>query len=128
MKNQRSHQWFDTPGYYGLMRRAWFRSQGLPADTFDGKPIVGICNSWSELNNCNAHLRDLAYPIDAVVLLCGCDSTTPAQLMGTAFGPDSPPVVSAPRQRAPRFILLAAGIRRLGRDHGDAEGGEENEA
>jgi L-arabonate dehydrase len=140
MKNQRSHQWFDTPGYYGLMRRAWFRSQGLPADTFDGKPIVGICNSWSELNNCNAHLRDLAesvkrgvltaggvpvefptislgelfmhpttmmfrnlmamdveesiraYPMDAVVLLCGCDKTTPAQLMGAASA-DIPSIV-----------------------------------
>jgi dihydroxy-acid dehydratase len=132
MKNNRSKEWFEHPGYYGLMRRAWFRSQGLPADVFDGKPLVGICNSWSEYTNCNAHLREVAesvkrgvlaaggvpvefptislaellmqpstmmfrnlmamdveeciraYPMDAVVLLCGCDKTTPAQLMGAA--------------------------------------------
>jgi len=115
-----------------MARRAWLRSEGYPADVFDGKPIVGICNSWSELNNCNAHLREVAVavkrgvlaagglplefptislgemfmlpttmmfrnlmamdveesiranPLDAVVLLCGCDKTTPAQLMGAA--------------------------------------------
>lgn len=108
------------------------RSEGFPADIFEGKPVVGICNSWSELNNCNAHLREVAAavkrgvlvaggiplefptislgemfmlpttmmfrnlmamdveesiranPLDAVVLLCGCDKTTPAQLMGAA--------------------------------------------
>src|SRR5579864_6330195 len=132
MKNKRSSQWFQTPGYHGMARRAWLRSEGFPADVFDGKPIVGICNSWSELNNCNAHLREVAAavkrgvlvaggiplefptislgemfmlpttmmfrnlmamdveesiranPLDAVVLLCGCDKTTPAQLMGAA--------------------------------------------
>jgi L-arabonate dehydrase len=132
MKNKRSSEWFQTPGYYGMARRAWLRSEGFPADIFDGKPLVGICNSWSELTNCNAHLRDVAAavkrgvlaaggvplefptislgemfmapttmmfrnlmamdveesiranPIDAVVLLCGCDKTTPAQLMGAA--------------------------------------------
>ncbi|MDW8354193.1 MAG: IlvD/Edd family dehydratase [Bryobacterales bacterium] len=128
----RSSQWFREPGYYGFARRAWLRSEGLPADVFEGKPIIGICNSWSELNNCNAHLRQVAeavkrgvwsaggvalefptislgemflkptsmlyrnlmamdveeciraYPLDGVVLLCGCDKTTPAQLMGAA--------------------------------------------
>src|SRR5512143_3597405 len=132
MKNKRSSQWFQTPGYTGMARRAWLRSEGFPADVFDGKPIVGICNSWSELNNCDAHLREVAVavkrgvlaagglplefptislgemfmlpttmmfrnlmamdveesiranPLDAVVLLCGCDKTTPAQLMGAA--------------------------------------------
>lgn len=140
MKNGRSKEWFEFPGYYGLMRRAWFRSQGLPADVFDGKPLVGICNSWSEFTNCNAHLREVAesvkrgvlaaggvpvefptislgelfmhpttmmfrnlmamdveeciraYPMDAVVLLCGCDKTTPAQLMGAASA-DIPAIV-----------------------------------
>jgi dihydroxy-acid dehydratase len=115
-----------------MARRAWLRSEGFPADVFDGKPVVGICNSWSELNNCNAHLREVAAavkrgvlaaggiplefptislgemfmlpttmmfrnlmamdveesiranPLDSVVLLCGCDKTTPAQLMGAA--------------------------------------------
>ena len=132
MKNKRSHEWFQAPEYYGFGRRAWLRSEGFPADVFDGKPVIGICNSWSELNNCNAHLRDVAAavkrgvwaaggvplefptislgemfmrpttmmyrnlmamdveesiranPLDAVVLLCGCDKTTPAQLMGAA--------------------------------------------
>jgi L-arabonate dehydrase len=132
MKNQRSSKWFQAPEYYGMARRAWLRSEGFPADVFDGKPIIGICNSWSELTNCNLHLRDVAAavkrgvlaasgvplefptislgelfmmptamlfrnlmamdveesiranPLDGVVLLCGCDKTTPAQLMGAA--------------------------------------------
>jgi L-arabonate dehydrase len=132
MKNNRSREWFQAPDYYGFARRAWLRSEGFPADVFDGKPVIGICNSWSELNNCNLHLRDVAAavkrgvwaaggvplefptislgemfmrpttmmyrnlmamdveesiranPLDAVVLLCGCDKTTPAQLMGAA--------------------------------------------
>jgi len=140
MKNKRSSQWFQTPGYHGMARRAWLRSEGFPADVFDGKPVVGICNSWSELNNCNAHLREVAVavkrgvlaagglplefptislgemfmlpttmmfrnlmamdveesiranPLDAVVLLCGCDKTTPAQLMGAASA-DIPSIV-----------------------------------
>lgn len=128
----RSADWFQTSEYYGFARRAWLRSEGFGPDVFQGKPVIGICNSWSELNNCNAHLRDLAEhvkrgvwaaggfplefptislgemfmkptsmlfrnlmamdveesiranPLDGVVLLCGCDKTTPAQLMGAA--------------------------------------------
>lgn len=128
----RSQSWFDGPEYYAFARRAWLRSEGFSHDIFDGRPIIGICNSWSELNNCNAHLRQVAEavkrgvwaaggvplefptislgeiymkptamlfrnlmamdveesiranPIDGVVLLCGCDKTTPAQLMGAA--------------------------------------------
>src|SRR6202049_3059928 len=140
MKNKRSGQWFQSPGYYGFSRRAWLRSEGFPADVFEGKPVVGICNSWSEFNNCNAHLRMVAEavkrgvfaaggfplefptislgeifmrpttmlfrnlmamdveesiranPMDCVVLLCGCDKTTPAQLMGAASA-DIPAIV-----------------------------------
>src|SRR5215467_8199297 len=140
MKNTRSRAWFQAPEYYGFSRRAWLRSEGFPADVFDGKPVVGICNSWSELNNCNVHLRDVAAavkrgviaaggfplefptislgemfmrpttmlyrnlmamdveesiranPLDGVVLLCGCDKTTPAQLMGAASA-DIPAIV-----------------------------------
>jgi L-arabonate dehydrase len=140
MKNNRSREWFQAPEYYGFGRRAWLRAEGFPADVFDGKPVIGICNSWSELNNCNAHLRDVAAavkrgvwaaggiplefptislgemfmrpttmmyrnlmamdveesiranPLDAVVLLCGCDKTTPAQLMGAASA-DIPAIV-----------------------------------
>ena len=128
----RSQEWFADPAYYGFARRAWLRSEGFTAEAFQNKPVIGICNSWSELNNCNAHLRTVAEavkrgvwaaggfplefptislgemfmrpttmlyrnlmamdveesiranPIDGVVLLCGCDKTTPAQLMGAA--------------------------------------------
>ncbi len=128
----RSQEWWSGPAYENFARRAWLRSEGFNADVFDHKPVIGICNSWSELNNCNAHLRTVAEavkrgvwaaggvalefptislgemfmrpttmlyrnlmamdveesiranPIDGVVLLCGCDKTTPAQLMGAA--------------------------------------------
>ncbi len=116
----------------GFIHRSWMKSQGLPDDAFDGRPVIGICNTWSELTPCNAGLRDLAEhvkrgvweagglplefpamslgetqmrptamlfrnllameveesirgnPIDGVVLLGGCDKTTPGQLMGAA--------------------------------------------
>jgi dihydroxy-acid dehydratase len=138
--NLRSRQWWTGKEYYNFSRRAWLRSEGYTADVFDNRPVIGICNSWSELNNCNAHLRGLAEavkrgvwraggfplefptislgemfmkptsmlyrnlmsmdveesiranPIDGVVLLCGCDKTTPAQLMGAASA-DIPAVV-----------------------------------
>jgi len=128
----RSQDWFGGTGKNAIMHRSWMKNQGLPADTFDGRPIVGICNTWSELTPCNAHLRDLAErvargvyeaggfpvefpvfscgestlrptammfrnlasmdveeairanPIDGVVLLGGCDKTTPSLLMGAA--------------------------------------------
>ena len=128
----RSQAWFDTPELYGWLRRAAFKSQGFTEEAYEGRPIIGICNSWSELTHCNAHLRDLAQdvkrgvwqaggfplefpvmslgefnmrpttmlyrnlmsmeveesitanPLDGVVLLGGCDKTTPALLMGAA--------------------------------------------
>ena len=128
----RSQTWFRGADYYNFARRTYLRSEGLNSDAFDGKPIIGICNSWSELNNCDMGLRDVAEwvkrgviaaggvpfefptislgetfmrpttmlfrnlmamdveesiranPLDGVVLLCGCDKTTPAQLMGAA--------------------------------------------
>src|SRR5207249_7752349 len=121
-------------------RRAWLRAEGFTTQAFQNKPVIGICNSWSELNNCNAHLRTVAEavkrgvwaaggfplefptislgemfmrptsmlyrnlmamdveesiranPLDGVVLLCGCDKTTPAQLMGAASA-DIPAIV-----------------------------------
>ncbi|HTM51250.1 MAG TPA: IlvD/Edd family dehydratase [Bryobacteraceae bacterium] len=136
----RSQEWWGQPNYESFTRRAWMRSEGFSSDFFQNKPVVGICNSWSELNNCNAHLRTVAeavkrgvlaaggfplefptislgevymkpttmlyrnlmamdveeciraYPMDAVVLLCGCDKTTPAQLMGAASA-DIPAIV-----------------------------------
>jgi len=131
-KKLRSQEWWTGQAYENYARRAWLRAEGFPADVFQNKPVIGICNSWSELNNCNAHLRTVAEavkrgvwaaggvalefptislgemfmrpttmlyrnlmamdveesiranPIDGVVLLCGCDKTTPAQLMGAA--------------------------------------------
>ena len=130
--NLRSRDWFGKRDRWGMGHRAWLRAEGFSERVFDGKPVIGICNSWSELNNCNAHLRQVAeavkrgvweaggfplefptislgemlmkpttmlyrnlmamdveeciraYPLDGVVLLCGCDKTTPAQLMGAA--------------------------------------------
>ena len=140
MNNKRSRNWFQGPEYYNFARRAWLRSEGFNRDIFDGKPVIGICNSWSELNNCNLHLKQVAEavkrgvwaaggvplefptislgemfmkptamlyrnlmamdveesiranPMDGVVLLCGCDKTTPAQLMGAASA-DLPAIV-----------------------------------
>ncbi|MDP9171334.1 MAG: dihydroxy-acid dehydratase [Acidobacteriota bacterium] len=139
-RSLRSQEWWSGREYYNFSRRAWLRSEGFTADVFQNKPVIGICNSWSELNNCNAHLRGLAEavkrgvwraggfplefptislgemfmkptsmlyrnlmsmdveesiranPIDGVVLLCGCDKTTPAQLMGAASA-DVPAIV-----------------------------------
>ncbi|WP_293996881.1 IlvD/Edd family dehydratase [Sphaerotilus sp.] len=128
----RSAEWFGTVDKNGFMYRSWMKNQGIPDHEFQGKPIIGICNTWSELTPCNAHFRELAErvrrgvfeaggypvefpvfsngesnlrptamftrnlasmdveeairgnPIDAVVLMVGCDKTTPALLMGAA--------------------------------------------
>ncbi|MDY0746986.1 IlvD/Edd family dehydratase [Paucibacter sp. R3-3] len=128
----RSAAWFGTTDKNGMMYRSWMKNQGIPEHEFQGKPIIGICNTWSELTPCNAHFRELAErvrrgvfeaggypvefpvfsngesnlrptamftrnlasmdveeairgnPIDAVVLMVGCDKTTPALLMGAA--------------------------------------------
>ncbi len=131
-KPYRSRAWFDTPELYGWLRRAAFKAEGFGEPAYEGRPIIGICNTWSELTHCNAHLRQLAEavkrgvwqaggfplefpvmslgeynmrpttmlyrnlmsmdveesiranPLDGVVLLGGCDKTTPALLMGAA--------------------------------------------
>ncbi|WP_285426035.1 IlvD/Edd family dehydratase [Pseudomonas sp. efr-133-TYG-103a] len=128
----RSAQWFGTADKNGFMYRSWMKNQGIADHQFQGKPIIGICNTWSELTPCNAHFRTIAEhvkrgvieaggfpvefpvfsngesnlrptamltrnlasmdveeairgnPIDGVVLLTGCDKTTPALLMGAA--------------------------------------------
>lgn len=126
----RSQDWFGRTGKDGFIYRAWMKNQGFPHHLFRDKPVIGICNTWSELTPCNAHFRDLAeavkrgvweaggfpleFPVmslgecqmkpttmlfrnlasmdveeslrgnslDAVVLLCGCDKTTPSLVMG----------------------------------------------
>src|SRR5688572_6131567 len=128
----RSRNWFGPINLDGFAHRSWLKSEGFSDVVFDGRPVVGIANSWSEFTNCNAHLRQVAdavkrgvwsaggfplefptislgevlmkpttmlfrnlmamdveeciraYPMDAVVLLSGCDKTTPAMLMGAA--------------------------------------------
>lgn len=129
---RRSSGWFAREGKDGLIYRAWMKKQGIPPHMFDGRPVIGICNTWSELTPCNSHFRELAQrvkngvyeaggfpvefpvmslgetllkptamlfrnlasmdveesirgnPLDGVVLLCGCDKTTPSLVMGAA--------------------------------------------
>ena len=131
-KQFRSAAWFGHADRDGFLHRSWMLNQGMPADVFDGRPVIGICNTWSELTPCNAHLRALAErvkrgvwesgglplefpvmstgesnlrptamlfrnlvsmdveesirgnPVDGVVLMCGCDKTTPSLIMGAA--------------------------------------------
>jgi dihydroxy-acid dehydratase len=130
MASLRSTHWFGQADKDGFIHRSWMKNQGFPPHLFDGRPVIGICNTWSELVPCNAHLRQIAErvkrgvyeaggfplefpvmalgetnlrptamlfrnlasmdveesirgnPIDGVVLLCGCDKTTPSLLMG----------------------------------------------
>ena len=133
IKNKlRSTAWFGHPDRDGFLHRSWMKNQGFPPDLFDGRPVIGICNTWSELTPCNAHFRELAErvkrgvyeaggfplefpvfscgesnlrptamlfrnlaamdteeairgnPVDGVVLMCGCDKTTPSLVMGAA--------------------------------------------
>ncbi|MFV1494239.1 IlvD/Edd family dehydratase [Phaeobacter sp. JH18-32] len=131
-KDRRNRAWYGKLDKDGFIHRSWMKNQGFPDHAFDGRPIIGICNTWSELTPCNSGLRDLAegvkrgvweaggfpvefpvmslgetqmkptamlfrnllamdveesiraYGIDGVVLLGGCDKTTPGQLMGAA--------------------------------------------
>jgi dihydroxy-acid dehydratase len=131
-KELRSQAWFGRQDKMGFIYRSWLKNKGIPHDQFDGRPVVGICNTWSELTPCNSHFRTIAEhvrmgvleaggfplefpvmslgetllrptamlyrnlasmdveesiranPLDAVVLLVGCDKTTPSLLMGAA--------------------------------------------
>ena len=132
MTNLRSGNWLNAKDVHGFIRRGGLKAQGFSEKGFKNKPVIGICNSWSELTHCNGHLREVAEsvkrgvlqagglplefpvislgepymlptamlfrnlmamdveesirsnPLDAVVLLSGCDKTTPAMLMGAA--------------------------------------------
>src|SRR5258706_4860139 len=131
-KRRRSQEWFGRDGKMGFIYRSWVKNRGIPHDQFDGRPVIGICNTYSELTPCNSHFRTLAEhvkagvweaggfpvefpvmslgktlllppvmlsrnlasmdveesirgnPIDGVVLLMGCDKTTPSLIMGAA--------------------------------------------
>lgn len=139
-KKLRSKEWFGKSDKMGFVHRSWMRNQGYPDDYFRGKPVIGICNTWSELTPCNGHLRDFAEivkrgvveaggfplefpvtslgetimrpttmlfrnlasmdveesiranPLDGIVLLTGCDKTTPSTVMG-ACSVDLPTLV-----------------------------------
>jgi L-arabonate dehydrase len=128
----RSVQWFGRQDIYGFIYRSWTKNRGIPQDQFDGRPVIGICNTYSELVPCNSHFRTIAEhvkagvleaggfplefpvmslgetllrptamlyrnlasmdveesiranPLDGVVLLMGCDKTTPSLIMGAA--------------------------------------------
>jgi L-arabonate dehydrase len=67
----RSQEWWTRPEYYSFARRAWMRAEGFTTEMFQNKPVIGICNSWSELNNCNAHLRTVAEAVKRGVLAAG---------------------------------------------------------
>ena len=56
----RSQQWFGKKGKDGFIYRAWMKNQGIPSHQLNGKPVIGICNTWSELTPCNAHFREIA--------------------------------------------------------------------
>ena len=59
-KKLRSQHWFGGADRDGFLHRSWMKNQGLPDDSFDGRPVIGICNTFSELTPCNAHLDDIA--------------------------------------------------------------------
>ena len=71
MARRRSSEWFDRSDLDGFLHRSWLKSSGVGDDTFRGRPVIGICNSWSELVNCNVHLRGLAEAVKRGVLQAG---------------------------------------------------------
>src|SRR6185312_12637072 len=70
-KPLRSTQWFGRHDRDALVHRSWMKNQGIPHDQFDGRPVIGICNTWSEATPCNAHFRDLAEHVRRGVLDAG---------------------------------------------------------
>ena len=162
MAKLRSSDWFGRKDKDGIIYRSWMKNQGMPSDYFDGRPVIGICNTFSELTPCNAHFRDIAErvkrgvleaggfpvefpimslgetllkptamlfrnlasmdaeesirgnPIDGVVLLTGCDKTTPSTVMVPLSGfkkeEASPAIVDLPDPEVPtRAVTEPAG-------------------
>ena len=68
---RRSSEWFDRQDLDGFLHRSWLKSSGVTDASFRGRPLIGICNSWSELVNCNVHLRGLAESVKRGVLQAG---------------------------------------------------------
>lgn len=67
----RSASWFGTADKNGFMYRSWMKNQGIADHQFHGKPIIGICNTWSELTPCNAHFRQIAEHVKRGVIEAG---------------------------------------------------------
>jgi len=70
-KRRRSQEWFGREGKMGFIYRSWVKNRGIPHDQFDGRPVIGICNTYSELTPCNSHFRTLAEHVKAGVLDAG---------------------------------------------------------
>ena len=70
-RGPRSEEWFERRDLDGFLHRSWLKSTGVSDETFRGRPVIGICNSWSELVNCNVHLRGLAESVKRGVLQAG---------------------------------------------------------
>ena len=169
-KKLRSADWFGRKGKDGFIYRAWMKNQGIPDYEFDNKPVIGICNTWSELTPCNAHFRELAErvkrgilqaggfpvefpvmslgetlikptamlyrnlasmeveesiranPLDGVVLLCGCDKTTPSLVMGACSVNIPTIVVSGGPMLTGRYRGLSIGTSDVWRYHDDLRG------
>ncbi len=71
ISEQRSIQWFGRQDLHGFLYRSWVRNRGVPQDQFDGRPVIGICNTYSELTPCNSHFRTIAEHVKAGVLEAG---------------------------------------------------------
>ena len=69
--NLRSAKWFEPDNDTGFQHRAALRAEGFTREAFRGRPVIGICNSWSELNNCNVHLRAVADAVKRGVWAAG---------------------------------------------------------
>jgi dihydroxy-acid dehydratase len=67
----RSQDWFGRKDKLGFIHRSWMKAEGFSHSVFQGKPVIGICNSWSELTNCNAHLRQVAEAVKRGVWAAG---------------------------------------------------------
>src|SRR5947208_7043387 len=69
--HRRSSEWFERRELDGFLHRSWLKATGVTNEAFRGRPVIGICNSWSELVNCNVHLRGLAAAVKRGVLQAG---------------------------------------------------------
>ena len=70
-KRLRSQAWFARQDKMGFYYRSWLKNRGFPQDQFDGRPVIGICNTWSELTPCNSHFRTIAEHVRWGVLEAG---------------------------------------------------------